>query len=324
MDLWRRLSLGALVAPLARPLAGAGPAEAEDGEEPGPVTAAMSRRRAAGRHRGALGTVPPQPVVLGGVRVTQTDGTTCGSTVLLMLAATGDPVLARWLETGELAEDLPAHRIPPEIPRAPGPGLDVARLASTADRLTAAQQHIQRRTSARALRLLPWPPALGTPPWTAAREARFPGVRYQHLPLDDAAAATAPLLAAAHEATLGGTPVPLYAGGDLGRGVTTAVPRHVVLAVPPPARAKNRGYDGAGNPVLHLYEPAGGDVHQVPVADLLGRTAPHAALGHWTHVCWLLLPRTSRPDLRRWPLASARGGGHADRAGPESSAKEEP
>src|SRR5690606_30814482 len=308
MDLLRRLSVGALLAPLARPVTGAGPTAESSAGGSGPVAAAMGRHRGRLRRHPAT-TVPPQPVVLGGARVVQVDGASCGSTVLLMLAATGDPVLARWLEIGELPAGLLPHRMPPEIPREDGTGLAVAPgLRTAVDRLAAAQRHVHRRTSARALCLLPWPAALGTPPWPAAREARFPGVRYHHLPIDDTAPAAASLLAAVHTATLAGTPVPLYTGGDLAHGLTSAPPRHVVLAVPPPDGAPHRGHDTSGNPVLHLFEPSGGRVHQVPVADLLGRSDPHPALGGWPHVCWVLLPRTGAGSPS---VAPATGGRHA-------------
>ncbi|WP_226925522.1 hypothetical protein, partial [Georgenia thermotolerans] len=244
---------------------------------------------------GAPAAASALPVTLGGAPARQTDETTCGSLVLLMLAATGDPVLASWLERGTLAPDLPAAQVPPEIPpEATGMGA-VPPAAATAyptaaARLAAAQHHLKRRTGARALGPAPWPARLGTPPWTAAREARFPGVRYRSVPLDDASTRAAALLTSVHRATLAGVPVPLYTGGDVRRGLATAVPRHVVLAVPPPAAAAHRGHDDAGRPALHLYEPAGGRVHEVPVADLLGRTEPHPALGGWTHVVWVVLP----------------------------------
>jgi len=226
-----------------------------------------------------------------------------------MLAATGDPVLAGWLETGELPTDLPPHRVPPEIPH---------RVADidAAGRMAAAQRHVKWRTGARALGPLRWPAALGTPPWTAAREARFPGVRYRGVPVDDASPAAATLLARVHGATLAGIPVPLYTGGDLGRGLAGAVPRHVVLAVPPPSDVPHRGRDQAGEPVLHLYDPSDGRVHQVLLADLLGRTSPHPALGGWTHVVWILLPSSvGRADsLRRPYLRGSLGTPSRDRS----------
>jgi hypothetical protein len=245
--------------------------------------------------------VRSQLVTLGGAPARQSDPTTCGSTALLMLAATGDPVLAGWLENGELPADLPPHRVPPEIP----PGRQAT---DAAGRMAAAQQHIKGRTGAHALGPLRWPAALGTPPWTAAREARFPGVRYRGFPVDDASPAGAALIAEVQAATLAGIPVPLYTGGDLGGGLAAAVPRHVVLAVPPPHAARHRGHDDAGNRVLHVYDPSGGRVHQVPLTELLGRTVPHPALGGWTHVCWVLLPRPARPSdslAPSWPAGQA-------------------
>ena len=236
------------------------------------------------------------PVTLGGVPARQTDETTCGSMVLLMLAATGDPVLADWLEHGTLAPDLPAGPVPPEIPpEATGMGAlpPVAATAhpTAAARLAAAQHHLKRRTSARALGPAPWPGRLGTPPWTAAREARFPGVRYRSVPLDDASTRAAALLGQRRTGPRSpGCPCRCTPAGTCAAAWRTAVPRHVVLAVPPPAAAAHRGHDDAGRPVLHLYEPAGGRVHEVPVADLLGRTEPHPALGGWTHVVWVVLP----------------------------------
>lgn len=230
------------------------------------------------------------PVTLGGTVVRQADPTACGPTVLLMLAATGDPDLADWLETGR----RPAGALPPEVPPSAVDEPDAAA------RLRAAQRHLHARTTARALGPLPWPRALGTPPWTAARAARFPGVRYRSVPVDDAAPAAAHLLASVHAATLAGVPVPLYTGGDLAQGLAAAVPRHVVLAAPPPADLPHRGYDDDGARVLHLFEPSSGTVRQVRVAELLGRTEPHPALGRWTHVCWVLLPH---------PVADAAGAG---------------
>ncbi|UNX54193.1 hypothetical protein MF406_14840 [Georgenia sp. TF02-10] len=234
------------------------------------------------------------------------DATTCGPTVLLLLAAVGDPLLARWLADGTVPPQVAPHRLPPEIPpdllaaaRAAGGTTDDA-----AARIAAAQRWVAGRVRARALGLLRWPAALGTPPWTAAREARFPGVRYRSVPLDDATPAAERVLRAVHAATAAGTPVVLYTGGDLAGGLAAAVPRHLVLALPPGAAvgdpavggAADRqagprtGVDAAGRAVLDIFEPAAGRRHTVPVADLLARTGPHPALGGWSHVCWALLP----------------------------------
>lgn len=212
------------------------------------------------------------PVLLGGARARQVDGTTCGSAVLVMLAATGDPALAEWLESGR----LPEGPRPPEIPV--GEVVDEA-----GERFAAAQREVKRATARRALGPLPWPAALGTPPWTAARAARFPGVRYRVRPVDDSSAEAPAILELVEAANRRGQPVPLYVGGDVRGGVAHAVPRHVVLAVPPPPGAALSG-------TLHLYEPAAGSVHSVQTADLLRRATPHPALGGWTHVMAALLP----------------------------------
>ncbi|HLV04317.1 MAG TPA: hypothetical protein VKY79_07065 [Actinomycetaceae bacterium] len=243
-----------------------GPSAARGGDGGGPVGTA----RPGAQHADGL------PVLLGGARARQTDGTTCGSAVLVMLAATGDPALAQWLETGS----LPAGEHPPEVPQEPVTGGAAARFA-------AAQRTVQAATSRRGLGPLPWPRALGTPPWTAARVARFPGVRYRVRPFDDASAQAPTLLGLVEAAIRRGQPVPLYVGGDVRGGLSHAVPRHVVLAVPPPR--------GAGLPgTLQLYEPAAGSVFAVRTADLLARTEPHPALGGWTHVVATLLPVPDR------------------------------
>lgn len=270
------------------------------------------RRSPAPITAGFAPAVPPAvaPVTLrDGTRVRQSTQTGCGPTALLMLAATGDPALATWLETGE----LPAGHRPPEVPA------DAVDEADTARRLRAAQDHVQAAVTHRALGPLPWPRSLGTPPWAAARLARFPGVRYRSVAVDDSAPQAAHVLAGVHAATMAGVPVPLYTGGDLRQGLAAAVPRHVVLAVPPPADTPHRGRDAAGARVLHLFDPATGVVRQVRAADLLARTEPHRALGGWTHVCWALLPE---------PVALRRRGGETgtDKAGaarPDPTTKEE-
>lgn len=82
-----------------------------------------------------------------------------------------------------------------------------------------------------------------------------------------------------------GLPVLVYTGGDTARGTSTALPRHVVLAVPgSEIRTMN------GEEIVSLFEPSSGLVHEVPVSDLRDRTTPHPAFGNWTHIQWLCLP----------------------------------
>ncbi len=258
---WHRWQLTAPVAALSRPIR----------------TRELSGRAGAAGTPAATGFTPDGeglPVWLGTARAQQRDATSCGSAVLVMLAATGDPDLARWLDTG----DLPDGRYPPEVPDDGAPWAGDA-----ASRFAAAQAAVKERTRRRALGPVPWPAALGTPPWTAAREARFPGVRYRVRAFDDAAAQAPVLLGMVEAATLRGHPVPLYVGGDVRGGVAGAVPRHVVLAVPPP---RGTALGGA----LQIYEPAAGSVYSVRPEELLDRREPHPALGGWTHVMMVLLP----------------------------------
>lgn len=214
----------------------------------------------------------------------QVNGTTCGSAVLTMLAALGDPSLATWLATGRLATD-PDDQRPPELAGANLGALAVLADAPVSRRFAAVQRVYQRRTTSHALLGLPWPSALGTPPWGAARAARFPGVVFGHHPLDDAdRAALAAVLDGVGRAVDAGVPVPLYSGGDTARGWGTAVPRHVVLAV-------SRAGDG-----LRIFEPGRGRMVTATRAALLAGQGPQPALGGWPHLVWVLPPRSVAPD----------------------------
>jgi len=187
----------------------------------------------------------------------QVDERTCGAAVLSLLSLAGDPrravELARW----------------PTGPAAAFAGL---------------QRQWHARTTHGPWGLPSWPAALGTPPWGAAREARYGRVRYTHRVVGGRGARG--VLAAAVDAAAAGAPVPLYTGGDLARGVGTAVPRHVVLLT-----AVRGG-------LATLYEPSSGRLHAVPVATLADPRADARlrtpALGGWPHVVWALLPRDAR------------------------------
>lgn len=208
----------------------------------------------------------------------QTDRTTCGSASLTMLAASGDPMLALWLATGR----LPAAGRPPELA-----GASERALAALADqpaerRFAAVQRVVKRRSTAGAVLGLPWPGALGTPPWGAARQARFAGVRWTQTMIDDSDRGNlTQALDLVRSAVRHEVPVPLYTGGDTSRGLATAVPRHVVLAVAAP------GDD------LVVWEPSVGRRFTLAAADLgggPGRSLP--ALGGWGHLVWAVLPRS--------------------------------
>ncbi|RMI09026.1 hypothetical protein [Cellulomonas triticagri] len=238
----------------------------------------------------------------GSAAATQVDGTTCGAAVLGLLAAAGDPVLAAWLVTGTLPDGV----VPPEVggldlPDPPDPAAPDARPwfrspdgrlvheAATPAEASAArwgllQAAVHRRSTAPAVAgVLPWPRSLGTPPWGAARVARFPGVRYRAVLVDDTRPAELEAVLDAVDLALdAGVPVPLYAGGDSSDGIGAAVPRHVVLAV-------ERTEDG-----YRVYEPGAGRVLALSRGALLDPAGPQRALGGWTHLTWALLPHRPR------------------------------
>ena len=221
-------------------------------------------------------------VSFGSRRATQAKTASCGPAVLVVLLAAGDPVVATWLVTGRRLGSLPR-----EIAAVAGTAAASEVEGAPGARFVAAQEAMLRAANRHAFGGLPWPSPLGTPPWTAARHARFPGVRYSARAVNDANVSEMERLLAWVRASLArGVPVPLYAGGDLVRGVSTAVPRHVVLAVPPPL--------GAPPVTISLYEPGSAQVHDLVSTELVTRSEPHPALGGWTHVCWAVLPRAVR------------------------------
>ncbi|WP_371152616.1 hypothetical protein ABYF34_04900 [Buchananella felis] len=173
----------------------------------------------------------------------QVDQTTCGSAVLVALRAAGEGRLDQALAQPNELEQLGMHAA----------------------------------TSYRGLGPLTWPQRFGTPPWAAAREARFPGARYVVRWLTPVVSAprAASVLAAAHHATQLGFPVPLYCGGAPGLSVE-GLPRHVVLALP------------GGGGQWRIYDPAVGSVFELGERELL--TSPGESLGGWSHLWAALLP----------------------------------
>jgi hypothetical protein len=109
---------------------------------------------------------------------------------------------------------------------------------------------------------LPWPQALGTPPWAVARQLEGSTGRDHDTTVVRAAdpGSTYATLAA------GGMPAALYVG-------QAWLPRHVVLVLEADADA------------LRVYEPAGGRVERVPRASFLAGTLD---LGGWD-VPWFLV-----------------------------------
>jgi hypothetical protein len=206
----------------------------------------------------------------------QTDQTTCGSACLVMLAATGDPALAAWLADGWVPR-AGGSALPTELVAAGPRRLAHLRDARPEDRFAVLQRVVKARTNAGPV---PWPARYGTPPWGAARVARFPGVRYSHRMVDDTdVAAVRSVLARVAGAVVSGVAVPLYSGGDSARGWGTAVPRHVVLAV------------GARAGRLDVWQPSKGVVLTLAERDVVAADGrPQAALGGWGHLSWAVLP----------------------------------
>lgn len=212
------------------------------------------------------------PVKVGGVTVAQPDGITCAATGLLLLNAACDPALAAWLEAG----DRPGA-LPPEIA-----ALSEAQLAEpdAARRIAVAAAAVHDRATRATLGPFRWPRRYGTTPWGVAREARVPGVRYRHRAVDDQDQRVMDeVLEMLTSATMQGIPVPVYSGGDRAGGWQTAMPRHLVLALPTTRPDQ-----------LRIYEPGRGRIETIAPHELRGRAEPHRALGGWTHLAWTLIP----------------------------------
>jgi hypothetical protein len=223
------------------------------------------RRREPAR---AGGGAAPMPVVAGretpllsgrlgeqrrhGVRLDQVDQTTCGSAVLVALAA--------WAEPGELA-------------RLDGLGVAgaAAGAAGGAAGFGARYDARQREVHAQTNRL--WPRALGTTPWAMVgwlrRHVAAAGL-YRVRLVDDCAPADVGELREAVEQALGaGRPVPLLVG--------SFVPRHYVLVL-----GRLDGPDGG----WRVYEPTSGSIRRLDpalveqrrLAPVLGFDRLHAAL----------------------------------------------
>ena len=109
---------------------------------------------------------------------------------------------------------------------------------------------------------LPWPRALGTPPWAVAHQLGDRHVRWIR---------TAPARGydAVVAATRAGEPVPVYVGNRW-------LPRHVVLAL---------GEEGDS---LRFYEPARGRLVDVGREEF---RRSRLGLAGWDHAWWAVLPR---------------------------------
>lgn len=177
-----------------------------------------------------------------GVKLDQVDGTTCGSAVLVALAAWADPAETQRLDGGVAAVGGTA---PAGVAGGFGTRYDAR----------------QREVHGESTRF--WPQALGTSPWgmVAWLRRHAPGAGpYRVRLVDDLSASdVSAALDAVNAALAVGRPVPLLIG--------TLVPRHYCLAL---AR------DGADG--WRVYEPTSGEVRSVAL-DLVRRRAIAPLLG---------------------------------------------
>ncbi|MEO7754587.1 MAG: hypothetical protein ABIS35_14365 [Terracoccus sp.] len=194
----------------------------------------------------------------------QQSSTTCGSASLTVARMLVDPAFARWIRSG-LPRDAPGDAQP-----------DAGTVES---RFAAYEQVVAGRTSTlvgagRRLQV-PWPRALGTPPWGARNElehgAAEPGADYDVAWFRlGGTAALEQAYAALRTRVRVGRPALLYVGDAW-------LPRHVVLVMP-----ATRGQD------LDVYEPSSGRVIDLPRAAFVARAlvvggwaVPWAAV--WSH-----------------------------------------
>ena len=200
----------------------------------------------------------PFRLVAGDVAPVQQTSTTCGSASLTVARMLADPAFAQWVRDG--------------IRRDARDG-EVADAGTPTSRFAAAEQVVASRTNAALVAggglQLPWPRALGTPPWGARRELEHggaaPGVRYR---VEWVRARRRDGLARAYAAlrtrVRPGAPALLYVGNAW-------APRHVVLVLAP-----------TGQSGLDVYEPSVGRVVDLREAAFAGR---RLALGGW-NVPW--------------------------------------
>nr|WP_297993613.1 hypothetical protein [uncultured Actinomyces sp.] len=265
---------------------------------PRPVQPAIIARAVNSRLRVGRLTQAGQAITL-----TQTDGTTCGPTCLLaarLLLAPGE----RAAVTGDLAQEMAASQ----------PGREGKHLLSV---LSRHQVRLQRAMNVHGLGVLPWPKALGSTPWSVARQmteiasACTPGGgrrRYTVRWVSDHGPAWGSEVVSIREVLAGGLPVVLVTGGPLvldtlAEGEPTArarlraslarspaVPRHYVLALP----WRSVEQDDPGEGRVHIYEPSSGSVRPL---DLTAPRDPHRPgpreLGNWPRVIAVIAPENN-------------------------------
>ncbi len=215
---------------------------------PGPAPSPVASVRPLAAGRSPLLTERLGAQRRDGVALDQVDGTTCGSAVLVAMAAWADPAEMRRLDGGQ--------------PRAAVNGGGALVRTGFGARYDARQRQVHRESTRF------WPRALGTTPWGMAAWLR------RHLPaagpyrvrlVDDTDARdVAALVDAVGAALRGNRPVPLLVG--------SVVPRHYVLAT------------GVRDGRWTVYEPTTAELREVDPAAVgarslrLGFPRLHAAL----------------------------------------------
>jgi hypothetical protein len=199
-----------------------------------------------------------EPGSLLGARLVQPDERSCGAAVLVVARALLDRGYAELLVSG----------------RHPGTGFVLP--GSLADRFRhetlAMHARVTGLVDAAGRLQVPWPRALGTPPWAVARQLSAPGslprVDHRVVPAwPDRGALLNRILAATAE----GRPVPVYVGNRW-------APRHVVLFL---GGSAGRG-DG-----LRCYDPARGWVVDLDRRAFVGGPL---GFGRWDRPWFAVLP----------------------------------
>lgn len=180
----------------------------------------------------------------GDVGPVQQSPVSCGSACLTVARMLVNPAFARWIRTGE-------------GPRGDAPGGDTEQ-----ERFAAYERVVMRRTNGlfgggRRVNV-PWPHALGTPPWGARGELEFGASRRgTHYEVRQLRSLSTTSLRQAHgrlvDVVAEGEPALLYLG-------STWLPRHVTLVLP-----------GDGDRRLDVYDPASGQVTLLDEDQFAGR-----------------------------------------------------
>lgn len=201
----------------------------------------------------------------------QQSRTTCGSACLTLSRMMINPVFARWVTTG-LGKDARDDA--------------VADAGTSGERFAAYEKVVKHRTNGWSRPggglQLPWPAALGTPPWGAVHELEFgaadPDTDYRtHVVRLRTPAQLDALHRQLHASVAEGRPAILYVGDRW-------LPRHVVLVMPPTGTAE-----------LDVYEPGEGRVRDLTSQDLREH---RLGLGGWDVPWFALLPTHPATPVR--------------------------